>query len=145
MKPYPPLLFGGSLLLAALGHVLLPLAMPGWWWLRALGGLAVVAAGALAWSAEHELSRAQTPVMPFRDASSLVTSGPFRISRNPIYLAFTLLCCGVALLLASWWPLITLPLAVAAVTGVIRVEESRLSRLFGDEYAEYRRRTRRWL
>lgn len=144
MRPYPPLLYGGGLLLALVGHLVLPLSLPGAWWVRGLGAVLVVAAGALALSAEREMSRAQTPVMPFQDATTLVTGGPFRLSRNPIYLAFTVATCGIALLTASWWPLILLPLALVAITGVIRGEEQRLQRIFGEGYADYCRRTRRW-
>lgn len=145
MKPYPPLLFTGGLLLALLGHLLRPLSVPGGWWPRGIGIVLLMLAALLAMSAEREMTRAQTPVMPFQDASTLVTSGPFRFSRNPIYLAFVIAVVGIAGLTASWWPLITLPIALVAVTWVIRGEEARLTRLFGKEYATYRGRTRRWI
>lgn len=145
MKPYPPLLFGGGMLLALIGHLVYPLSLPGAWWLRGLGAVLMVAAGALALSAERQMVRAATPVMPFQDARALVTTGPFRFSRNPIYLSFTIATCGLALLTASWWVLIVLPLVLIAITGVIRGEEQRLHRIFGEDYARYRARTRRWL
>lgn len=145
MKPYPPLLFGGGLLLALVGHLVAPLAMPGGWAALVVGVGLLGAAAVLAMSAEREMTRAHTPVLPFQDASALVTTGPFRRTRNPIYLAFTIAVVGIAGVTRSWWPLITLPLAIAAVSWVIRGEEARLGRLFGQEYAEYRSRTRRWL
>ena len=145
MRPYPPLLYGAGLLLALVGHLVAPLALPGVWWVRLLGLAPVAVAAVLALSAERAFARAQTPMMPFTNASSLLTSGPFRISRNPIYLGFTLAVVGIALLSASWWPLITLPLVVAAMTWVIRGEEQRLTEIFGDDYRRYRARVRRWL
>lgn len=145
MRPYPPLLFGGGLLLALAGHLVHPLPLPGGWAALAVGVLLLAAAAALAMSAEREMTRAETPVMPFQDARVLVTSGPFRRTRNPIYLAFTIAVVGIAGVTGSWWPLITLPLAIGAVSWVIDGEEARLGRLFGEEYAAYRRRTRRWL
>lgn len=145
MKPYPPLLFGAGLLLALLGHLVNPLPMPGGRAALVVGILLLGVAAVLALGAEREMTRAQTPVMPFQDASHLVTTGPFRRSRNPIYLAFTTAVVGIAGVTGSWWPLITLPLAIAAVSWVIRGEEARLDRLFGEEYAAYRAHTRRWL
>ncbi|WP_156251749.1 methyltransferase family protein [Pseudactinotalea terrae] len=145
MRPYPPLLYGGGLLLALIGHLVQPLGLLGAWWARGLGVALMIGSGALALAAEHRFRAARTPVLPFRDATALVTSGPFSVSRNPIYLAFTVAVLGIALTAASWWPLITLPLALLAITAVIRGEEERLQRIFGDAYADYRRRVRRWL
>lgn len=145
MRPYPPLIYTGGLILALVGHLLHPLALPAAGWVRLLALVPVAAGVVLVVSAEREFARAATPILPFRDASALITSGPFRFSRNPIYVAFTLIVLGVALATASWWPLITLPLALLVITSVIRGEETRLTRIFGDEYREYRRRVRRWL
>lgn len=114
---------------------------------RLAGAVALfAAAGALAaWSIV--LFRAKrTTVVPFGTASALVTSGPFRLSRNPLYVSLvaTLVAFGV-LLGSAWYLLAAGLLAVALDRLVIREEERRLGELFGETYADYRARVRRWL
>ncbi|WP_420113096.1 methyltransferase family protein [Pseudactinotalea sp.] len=145
MRPYPPLIYSGGLLLALVGHLLHPLALPSAVWVRLLAVVPFAVAVVLVVAAEREFARAATPMLPFRDASALITSGPFRFSRNPIYVAFTLIVLGVALATASWWPVLSLLPALLVITSVIRGEEERLRRIFGDEYLEYCRRVRRWI
>jgi protein-S-isoprenylcysteine O-methyltransferase Ste14 len=75
-----------------------------------------------------------------------VRTGPFRYSRNPIYLAFSLLHLGIAIWLNSLWLLATLVVAVALMDFVvIRKEERYLERRFGAEYLDYKASVRRWL
>ncbi|WP_207099711.1 methyltransferase family protein [Paracoccus shandongensis] len=111
-------------------------------------GLPVVLAGValMAW-AGLTLVRARTTVDPHGQPSQLVTSGPFRLSRNPIYLADALVLAGACL--AFHAPLAAPPL-VAGFVAVIRArfigpEEQRLARAFPGAFAAYRQRTRRWL
>ena len=109
---------------------LIPLAM----------GIIVMVAGARAFN------RADTPLIPFETSTALVTSGPFRFTRNPMYLGMTLILTGTALLLGSLAPL----LAVALFIFVIRrqyviPEENMMKEIFGDEYQLYCKRVRRWL
>jgi len=84
------------------------------------------------------------PMMPI--ASALCTSGPFRFSRNPIYLGDWLILVGVSLLLSTFWPLLFAPLIwIMLRFGVIRHEEAHLEAKFGDAYRGYKTRVRRWL
>lgn len=107
--------------------------------------LAVAGLALMLWAAVT-LARARTTVNPYGRASALVTGGPYRFSRNPIYVADALLCAGVALALGWAWALALVPLAVLVVdVGVIRREEAHLAARFGDEYAAYRARVRRWV
>lgn len=88
----------------------------------------------------------KTTVVPFGTASTLVTSGPFRVSRNPLYVALVVTLVAFGVLLDSvWYVLLACVLVVALDSFVIREEERRLGELFGEEYASYRRRVRRWL
>lgn len=97
-------------------------------------------------SAFFNFGRARTTVIPNRPASALVTSGPYRISRNPMYLALALLHAGLALLLNTWWPLFFLPIAVIAIDRLVIAREERyLASAFPQEYGAYRSRVRRWL
>ena len=92
------------------------------------------------------LSRAHTPVDPLKPTTALVTEGPFRYSRNPIYVALTLLYVGVALLInALGILLLVVPALVMLRYGVIAREEAYLTRKFGDAYRQYTAQVRRWL
>jgi protein-S-isoprenylcysteine O-methyltransferase Ste14 len=88
----------------------------------------------------------RTTVIPHARPSRLVTGGPFAWSRNPIYVAFTAAYCGAALLVGRVWPLLLLPAPGAILDrAIIPFEEGQLSQIFGDRYADYCRRVRRWL
>jgi protein-S-isoprenylcysteine O-methyltransferase Ste14 len=81
-----------------------------------------------------------------KPTTALVTEGPFRYSRNPIYLALTLLYVGVALLInALWILLLIVPVLLVIRYGVIAREEAYLTRKFGDTYRQYTARVQRWL
>jgi len=110
-------------------------------------GFAALAAGLAldSWSLLHFL-RARTSALPFRPASAIVARGPYRFTRNPMYLGMTLTLAGVGLLLGRTWILLA-ALAGALVMDryAVRREERYLERRFGAEYVDYARRVRRWL
>lgn len=109
-------------------------------WLLALSGLALAAWGLVTFF------RSRTAIMPNRPATRVVSSGPYRFSRNPMYVGLTALYAGLALTFDVAWPLVLLPLALVALQRlVIRREERYLSAAFGAEYDAYRARVRRWL
>ena len=112
-----------------------------------LAGIALmIAATFLAVAFFGALRRARTPVDPYSPTSALVTTGPYRLSRNPGYLAMALLYAGIALVSDTPWAFATLIPALLVIRyGVIAREERYLERLFGEEYARYRSRTRRWI
>ncbi len=90
--------------------------------------------------------RAGTAITPHHSANRLVVSGPYRFTRNPMYTGLTIVYIGVSALLGSEWPLLLLPLVLFIVFHfVIEREERYLADAFGSEYAEFRRRVRRWL
>jgi protein-S-isoprenylcysteine O-methyltransferase Ste14 len=90
--------------------------------------------------------RARTAIVPIHPASRLVASGPYRFSRNPMYVGLSALYLGLALLFNVAWPIVLFPLVVIALDRlVIRREERYLADAFGDAYAVYRQRVRRWL
>jgi protein-S-isoprenylcysteine O-methyltransferase Ste14 len=77
---------------------------------------------------------------------ALVTSGPYRLTRNPMYVGMAFLYGAFALAFGVIWALITLPLVLIAVDRlVIAREEPYLEARFGEQYREYTRRVRRWL
>ncbi len=90
--------------------------------------------------------RARTAVMPIRPARTIVTNGPYRFTRNPMYVGLTTAYVGIALLVNMVWPLVTLPAALVALRYlVIAREERHLRQAFPGEYAAYCGRVRRWL
>ena len=94
----------------------------------------------------NALARAKTTFDARKSTTRIVTAGPFRFSRNPTYLALSMLHIGVSFALGSSWVLLTLVPAVAVTQwGVIRREERYLETKFGDEYRRYASMVRRWL
>ncbi|MFP5353383.1 MAG: methyltransferase family protein, partial [Actinomycetota bacterium] len=90
--------------------------------------------------------RKKTGVAPWTPATTLVTEGVYRVTRNPMYLGMTLLYLGLALGLGLMWALALLPVVVAIVDRfVIRREEAYLDRKFGAAYRDYRASVRRWI
>lgn len=107
--------------------------------------LIVVAIGLLSWSV-REFRSAGTPVPARQPTTVIVRTGPYGFSRNPIYLAFTLLQLGIAIWVNSLWLLATLAGAVAVIhLNVIPREERYLEKRFASQYLDYKSSVRRWL
>jgi protein-S-isoprenylcysteine O-methyltransferase Ste14 len=144
--PWPPILIVATLIagrgldLAAGGALELPAAV------SSLGvALIVLALAGDAWCA-RTLWRRGTTILPHRAVSSLATDGPYRFSRNPIYVSHVALTFGVGLLLRSGGVALLIPLLVFALVKLaIEPEERHLLRKFGDEFSAYARRVRRWI
>ena len=142
----PPAIFGGALALGVLAQRLRPLPLAPRRLARPFGALLALGGLALGGWAVWTFRQADTPVEPWEPATTLVSDGPFRFSRNPIYLAMTLLGAAVALLTNAAWVLATTLTAAGIVEkGVIEREERYLARRFGQPYADYRASVRRWL
>ena len=148
----PPLLFVvpfalGMFLQRWHGLTIVPPAIPSLVRAVEVAGVVLMLAWALGTAtAFGKFLRARTSILPFRPSSSLVTSGPYRFTRNPMYVSMAALYMGGALALNALWPLLLLPLVLVVVDrAVIRREERYLTRAFGKEYDAYRSRVRRWL
>lgn len=142
----PPLYYvaglGGGLAIDKMVH--LPLdGPPG----TAVAGVAVAALGlGLAVAGVAAVIRHRTTIVPHHAVATLLTGGPYRLSRNPMYTGLAIAYLGLALLLKSWWPLALWPLVLIAVRQLaIRPEEQYLTRRFGRGYLDYQARVRRWL
>ncbi|HTO07108.1 MAG TPA: isoprenylcysteine carboxylmethyltransferase family protein [Myxococcota bacterium] len=142
----PPLIYVLFFLAGLMLDRLVPLPRPPATLARALGALFVAASLALvAWTLPRFWSGGNT-VVTIRPTVSLVVEGPFRFTRNPMYLSLVLLYAGVSLLLGLVWPLLLGPGLVWIVgEWCIGPEERYLERKFGDEYQRYRARIRRWI
>ena len=142
----PPILVGmcliAMLVLAAIAplSIILPVSV---WWL----GLGVMLTGILLlMSAAGLFRKVETNINTFRNPDKLVTTGPFSVSRNPMYLGFSLLLLGVALLLNTLSALLITGLFVAAANfWYIPFEEAAAEQQFGQAYLDYKEKVRRWL
>ena len=115
--------------------------------LRLVAGTLITAAGAaLFWTGLWTFSRLRTGIMLQEPATRIVTTGPYRWSRNPQYVAFVAMYLGASILANTLWPLVLLPLVIAALHWlVIEREEAYMHRTFRDEYRAYCQRVHRWL
>lgn len=146
--PWPPLIYGMAALIALALTRLSPIPVThghGWlpWLLGA--GLVLSAISLDLWAVKTLLDR-HTAVMPYRCATCLVTCGPFRFTRNPIYLGYTLIMVGIGLMTLSPWFFVMAAAAVTLTTlFAIRNEELHLLSRFGFEFERYCRYTTRWI
>jgi protein-S-isoprenylcysteine O-methyltransferase Ste14 len=146
--PLPPLLFLGCLAGGVLLNIFWPIEfiVPSFRISLGLFFLFFALAVGLSGSALSQMHRAATPHHPRATPRALVRTGPFRFTRNPLYLALLLVLSAFAVLANSVWLVIAVPvLFILFNTIAIPREEATLAALFGDEYAEYRRTVRRWL
>lgn len=111
-----------------------------------VGIASLLVALAVAVAAVRRFRSARTSLQPWEPSTALITDGPFRLSRNPVYIGYTLLYLGVAFWVNSAWPLVFLPLVLWLMRRmVIDREEAYLEHRFGEVYRTYKRRVRRWL
>lgn len=144
----PPLLFAASLLLGIALNILRPLSLG----LTSLATQLAVAlpllltAAVCGLSALETLRRAGTPNAPFATPTALLTTGPFRVSRNPMYVSHLLILGSLAAFLDSAWLLVFIPIHGALLNRfVIPGEEARLEQAFGSAWVQYSQQVRRWL
>lgn len=110
------------------------------------GGILIVMAVSLLGASLMRFRHARTNVETWKPSTALVISGPYRVTRNPIYVAFGLVFLGLACALDNLWLLVLWPFLIVTLdVGVIRREERYLETKFGDAYRAYCRNVRRWL
>jgi len=142
----PPLIYLTSILIgAAIDRLtpvrVLPDLVTGW-----LGGALVLLAVTISGFSVREFRKAKTTFRVDRPVSALITTGPFRYSRNPLYLSLSILQAGIGIWMNSVWVVVLLVPTVAVMTrGVIVREEKYLAEKFGKAYRDYQATVRRWL
>jgi protein-S-isoprenylcysteine O-methyltransferase Ste14 len=142
----PPLVYLGAIGLGVLLDLAWPVRLVPHAVGVPLGIIAVLAAVAVFVAAVRTFRTAGTPVPGNRPTTAIVRTGPYRWSRNPIYLAFSLLQVGVALWVNSLWLAVTLVPAVALMSLVVIPREERyLETRFPSAYPAYKASVRRWL
>lgn len=142
----PPLIYLGGLILGLFIQRRLPLRFSRRKRRLFLGTLLIAAGFMLGFTAFRTMREAETTTNPLQSVTTIVTSGPFQLSRNPIYLSMALLYSGIAVLTNSLWPMLLLPIVLRIINrGVIEREERYLERKFGERYMEYKQSVGRWL
>jgi protein-S-isoprenylcysteine O-methyltransferase Ste14 len=147
--PWPPIIFAGTIVAALILHFAYPLAavLPWGGAVRFVGAAAMLVGVVVDVAAMREMHRNRANIQPHRAATALVTTGPFALSRNPIYLANTVLIAGAGLAFGNAWLVLLAAAAVVPLISMlaIRREEAHLAAQFGDAWAAYMKRTPRWL
>lgn len=142
----PPLILLAALLIGWVIAVVWPVRLLGpaaGYALAAVCGVAGITVGV--WCALL-FRRAGTSLEPWRSSTALVVTGPYRYSRNPVYIAQILVYLAVALAVDNGWMLATLvPAVLIFQVGVVQREERYLESKFGDAYRRYKATVRRWL
>lgn len=144
--PWPPVLLVSFILLGIALNRTAPLWFengPIW---RPVGFLMIGIALALDVWAFLIFRRAKTTILPHQGSDALVTDGPFRFSRNPIYVGNLMILLGLGLTSGSFWPFVLAPFMIASVTYLaIKREEAHLAARFPESWRDYAGKVRRWL
>lgn len=142
----PPLIYALTLGLALLLHQRIPLPVVPRKIKNTLGGILIGGAVVPALLAMRGMRRVGTSVNPTQPTTALLLEGPYRFTRNPIYLGMTALYMGIAILANTLWPILLLPGVLFVMTrGVIEREEAYLEQKFGAQYLAYKEKVRRWI
>jgi protein-S-isoprenylcysteine O-methyltransferase Ste14 len=141
----PPLIYVAFFLAGVVLQRYVPMArLPDW--TEVLAALLITAWLVLTVWSFRRFWASGTSIVPVRPATTLVIEGPYRLTRNPMYLGLLLLYIGVSCLSGRTWPLLLAPILVYVVhVAVIGREERYLIRKFGDDYRRYQTMVRPWL
>ena len=143
---FPPLIWLVNAVISVLLHLLMPVPIMRDGACLVCGIIFIILAPTLALSAFRTMKAAGTNILPSKPALTIVRSGPFRFTRNPMYLSLCLLQVALGFFLNDWITLLfVVPLALIFHYGVILREERYLSAKFGEPYLEYKREVRRWI
>ena len=142
----PPLLYLGGFLVGLALELAFPIGELPVALAVALGVLCLVVFLVLDGAAMARFFRARTSVIPAKPTTALVTSGPYRFTRNPMYVGMAFLYAGFAFGFGVFWAFTLLPLVLLVVDRVVIPPEERFLRAhFGQEFAHYSARVRRWV
>ena len=149
VRIFPPFIYAGLFALGYAIHLLVPVHLwPGGMppVIRAVAWILIVAWLGMSGSAVFLFRRAGTTPHPMRPTTAIVMHGPYRFTRNPMYVSLVALYIGVTLFVNSLWPLVLLPMVVMLVQRLVIIrEEAYLEAKFGEEYRAYKTRVRRWI
>jgi protein-S-isoprenylcysteine O-methyltransferase Ste14 len=143
---FPPMIWLVNAVISVLVHLFIRLPIISYSVCLACGIVLIILAPTLAVSALVKMKAAGTNVHPSEPALALVSGGPFRFTRNPMYLALCLVQVALGFFLNDWITLLfVVPLVLTFHYGVVLREERYLSAKFGEPYLQYKREVRRWI
>jgi protein-S-isoprenylcysteine O-methyltransferase Ste14 len=143
---FPPLIWLVNAVISVVVHLFLPAPITRYDVCLVCGIIFIILAPALALWGFRTMKAAGTNILPSNPALTIVRSGPFRFTRNPVYLSFCLLQVALGFFLNDWISLLfVVPLALIFHYGVILREERYLITKFGEPYLKYKREVRRWI
>ena len=146
IRVLPPLVYLAGLVVGYGLEILWPVFDVPWRWTVAFAVVPIALSVLLVAPTIARFRKAATPLDVRKPAVSLVTDGPYRYTRNPGYLALTLLYVGIAILLGSMWALVlVVPVLIVMNHEVVSKEEKHLEIQFGEAYLDYKSRVRRWI
>jgi len=142
----PPLIYLLLMLVAYGAHYLWPLGIGGLPGLEYFGLALVVLGLGIVILLSRSFKRARTSIEPWKPTTTIISTGIYAYSRNPIYVAFCLVPIGTGIFLNSFWILVSfIPSVILVYYIAIKKEEQYLEDKFGDEYVQYKSKVRRWL
>jgi protein-S-isoprenylcysteine O-methyltransferase Ste14 len=142
----PPVIYAGTALAAVALHWIAPQPLPGEEFRLAVGPILAVLSVVLAVASIRRFRKAGTNVRPWEPTTTIVDTGPYRFTRNPMYLGLTGLYVGIGLIVGNlWFAVLFPPLIIVMQRGVILREEVYLARKFGEPYLSYKAKVRRWI
>ena len=143
---FPPLIWLVNAVISVLVHLFIRVPIMRYGMSLVCGIIFIILAPTLALSAFKTMKAAGTNILPSKPALTIVRSGPFRFTRNPVYLSFCLLQVALGFFLNNWITLLfVVPLALMFHYGVVLREERYLTAKFGEPYLQYKREVRRWI
>jgi protein-S-isoprenylcysteine O-methyltransferase Ste14 len=143
---FPPLIWLVNAVISVLVHLVIRAPMMRYNFCLVFGIVFIILAPALALSALRTMKAAGTNVHPSEPSLTIVRGGPFRFTRNPMYLALCLLQVALGFFLNDWITLLfVVPLALIFHYGVVLREERYLATKFGEPYLRYKSQVRRWI
>jgi protein-S-isoprenylcysteine O-methyltransferase Ste14 len=143
---FPPLIWLVNAVISVLVHLFVQIPIMRYGICLVCGIVFIILAPTLALSAFRTMKSAGTNVHPSEPALTIVRGGPFRFTRNPLYLALCLLQIALGFFLNDWITLLfVVPLTVIFHYGVVLREERYLTAKFGESYLSYKREVRRWI
>ena len=146
VKIIPPLVYLAGIVIGIVTSIWIPTKIVPSSLAWTLGGILIICGAVLSGSAIFKFKNVGTTVRPDRAASTLVVVGPYRITRNPMYLGLALVYFGIAIADQSVWALILLPVVLTIIQRrAIEPEEAFLERRFGADYIRYKESVRRWI
>lgn len=142
----PPAVYGLAITLGLLLEYLLPSPYLDWLWRVAIpASLLAISVWLILWTL-MQFRKVDTPFDVRKETTTLITDGPFQFSRNPGYVALTLLYLAIGLALSNLWVIsLSIPTVLTIDKAIIQKEETNLIAAFEDQYRNYQQRVRRWL